>query len=112
MWRSSTLIQGNCAAVRFKARWAILSKRRPCIAPTFNTCRPIIYPLIQHQTSRFIGTEQPHSSHIHADDFASMLEHSSKLETKLVDKEIATNMHVQAKRGCRSLGLALSPMLD
>lgn len=49
---------------------------------------------------------------MHADDFASMLEHSSKLEPKLVDKEIATNMHVQAKRGCRSLGLALSPMLD
>ncbi|EPB92381.1 hypothetical protein HMPREF1544_00679 [Mucor circinelloides 1006PhL] len=99
MWRSSTLIQGNCAAVRFKARWAILSKRRPCIAPTFNTCRPIIYPLIQHQTSRFIGTEQPHSSHIHADDFASMLEHSSKKGMQVTWIGFVSNVGLTVSKG-------------
>lgn len=47
------------------------------VLPSLHKCRPIKYP-IQFQTSRFIRTEQPHS-HIHADDFASMLEHSSKI---------------------------------
>lgn len=49
------------------------------VLPSLHKCRPIKYP-IQFQTSRFIRTEQPHS-HIHADDFASMLEHSSKICT-------------------------------
>lgn len=80
MWRSSALIQGNSSAVYSISRSTIISKRRQymnVVLPSLHKCRPIKYP-IQFQTSRFIRTEQPHS-HIHADDFASMLEHSSKI---------------------------------